>query len=169
MFCSKCGAKNLEGVTFCGSCGSLLENSTSTFVEPQDNYQKEEKSYRVDDTGTFTAAPVGGPSNGGMVKPKSYQTEAIIVTVVSMICCGSIPSLIIGIIAIVKASKVDADFFSGNVHEAIQNSESAKKLTIWAAVIAVVWAIVISVLYFLVIAAAVSGAGGLEQLLENYQ
>jgi uncharacterized membrane protein YvbJ len=137
MICSKCGANNLEGQTFCGSCGSPLGNTASTFVEPQDHYQKEEKPYTTP----------GSPSNGGMVRPKSYQTESIIVTVVSILCCGSLPSLIIGIIAILKASRVDADFNAGNVHEAIQNSESAKKLTIWAAAIAVVWAILIAALY----------------------
>jgi uncharacterized membrane protein YvbJ len=143
MICSKCGAGNLEGQTFCGSCGSPLENSTSTLFQSQDSYQEEENPYKADETNSISA-----PSNSGLVRPKSYQTEAIIVTIVSTLCCGSLVSLILGIIAIVKASKVDSEFAMGNVHESIQNSKSAKKLTIWAAVIAVIWSIIVIILYF---------------------
>ncbi|MDR2384562.1 MAG: CD225/dispanin family protein [Tannerella sp.] len=134
----------------------------STSVEPRDNYQKNEKPYQADVTNAFNS-PVNGPSNGGMVRPKSYQTEAIIVTLVSMLCCGSVISLIIGIIAIVKANKVDSYFYEGNIHEAIQNSESAKKLTIWAGVIAIIWFILGIALYFTLIATIISTTGGLEQ------
>jgi uncharacterized membrane protein YvbJ len=150
MICSKCGANNLEGQTICGSCGSPLSNSTST--------------YNAEITGTNTIS-ADGYSNSEITKPKSYQTESIIVTVVSMLCCGSFPSLIIGIIAIVKASKVDSDFASGNVHDAIQNSKSAKNLTIWAAVVAVIWVILFSIFYFVILAAVISAGGGLENLL----
>jgi uncharacterized membrane protein YvbJ len=169
MICSKCGVNNLEGQTFCGSCGSPLRNSSS---QPQDNYQKEERQpYKADVTNSYNAPVGASPSNGGLVKPKSYQTEAIIVTVVSTLCCGSLISLILGIIAIIKASKVDSEFAMGNVHEAVQNSESAKKLTIWAAVIAVIWSIIFAILYFFIFAAVVSSSINtnnaiIEQLLK---
>jgi len=169
MICSKCGANNIEGQTFCGSCGSPLENSTSTLFQSQDNYQKEEKQpYEADVTNSYSA-PIGAPSNGGLVKPKSYQTEAIIVTIVSTLCCGSLISLILGIIAIIKASKVDSEFHAGSVHEAIQNSESAKKLTIWAAVIAVIWYIIVIILYVFVFAALfASGFSSSSTIFEQF-
>ncbi|MDR2147788.1 MAG: CD225/dispanin family protein [Tannerella sp.] len=167
MICSKCGANNIEGQTFCGSCGNPLESGISTPSEPQDNYQTAEKTYNADVSNAYTAPP-GGPSNGGMVKPKSYLTESIIVTVVSILCCGSLVSLILGIIAILKASKVDNDFNTGNVSEAIQNSESAKKLTLWAAIIAVVWVIIGTILWFVGVGALFAG-GELEEILQQYQ
>jgi uncharacterized membrane protein len=106
-----------------------------------------------------------GPSNGGLVKPKSWQTEAIVVTVISTLCCGSLPSLIMGIIAIVKAGKVDSDFASENMQGAIQNSNSAKNLTIWAGVVAVIWSVLISILYFVIFVVISRRSGSLEHLL----
>ena len=137
MYCSKCGANNLDGQTFCGSCGSPLNSGVSTYAEPQDHYQKAEKTYRTDALSTYATL-----TGGGTVRPKSYLAESIIVTIVSVFCCSSIISLILGIIAIVKASSVDTDFLTGNISTAIRNSDAAKQLTIWAAVIAVTWWIV---------------------------
>jgi hypothetical protein len=102
----------------------------------QDNYQKDERPYKDEVINAYTV-PEGGPSKGGMIKPKSHMAVSIVVTVISTICCYNPVSLVLGIIAIVKASKVDSDFFSENVHDAIQNSESAKKFSLWAAIIAV--------------------------------
>ncbi|MDR0836102.1 MAG: CD225/dispanin family protein [Tannerella sp.] len=160
MICSKCKANNLEGQTFCGNCGAPLESSTA---QSQDNYQREERPlYQAENVyGAYQGPYQGAPSNGGMIKPKSYQTESIIVTIVSTLCCGSLISTILGIIAIVKSSKVDNDFRMGNIQEATQNSESAKKLTIWASVIAVIWTIIAVILYFVAIAALIGTAGGL--------
>ena len=163
MICPKCGANNLEGQTFCGSCGSPLSSGTSTYVEqPQNNYQKEERTPPTNVSNTYTA-PAGGPSNGGMIRPRSYLTESIIVTVISTLCCCNPISLVLGIIAIVKASKVDTDFNIGNVSEAIQNAESAKKLTLWAGIIAVV----IAILYAIASLTFGFGSGFYQEILEG--
>jgi hypothetical protein len=89
------------------------------------------------------SSPAGGPSNGGMVMPKDYLVESIIVTVISFLCCCCSPmSIILGIIAIIKANNVKMEFERGNLSEAIHNSEQAKLLTIWTVIVAVVWYII---------------------------
>ena len=108
-----------------------------------------------------SASFAGGPSNGGMIPPKNYLVESIVVTVVSFLCCCSSPiSIVLGIIAIVKANNVNSEFERGNINQAISNADSAKKLTIWAAIIAVVFAIIGWIIYFVFIAAAIAESGG---------
>jgi hypothetical protein len=171
MICSKCGANNIEGQTFCGSCGSPLESGISIPAEPQDNYQKAEKTYNADVTNAYTTPP-GGPSNGGMVKPKSYLTESIIVTVISAFCCCMMNpiSLVLGIIGIVKANKVDSSFNTGNASEAIQNAEAAKKLVLWAVIIGVAGAILYAILNFWLFRGSSAYYEEIfEELLQQYQ
>lgn len=75
--------------------------------------------------------------------PKDYLVESIIVTVISFLCCCCSPmSIILGIIAIIKANNVKMEFERGNLSEAIHNSEQAKLLTIWTVIVAVVWYII---------------------------
>lgn len=195
MICSKCGAQNMDGVTFCGNCGSHMqpqeppqssEAPSQQAVQSQSPQSTEAPSQQVVQSqatqqtyqqqppygggqpgggytsGAYTTPP-GGPSNGGMVPPKNYLTESIIVTVVSFLCCCSPVSIILGIIAIVKANNVNQDFERGNITEAVNNSEAAKKLTIWAAVIAVVFCIVWNIICF-----AIWGATFREAFLEGY-
>jgi len=144
MICPKCGSSNMDGVTFCGACGTQLKTIEAPAYQPTQQSKAQQ-----------FGSPYGGPSNGGLVVPKNYMTEAIIVTVISFFCCGSVISLILGIIAIVKASNVTTKFQMGLINEAVQEADSAKKLTIWAAVIAAVWAIIIIVLYIMGIAAII--------------
>lgn len=204
MICSRCGAQNMDGVTFCGSCGAQMEtpSQTQTFIqqqpmneqpdvnqpdatgtspttsEPYGSGQPGNQPYaggqpaadqpmHNSSTATTYATPGGGPSNGGLVMPKNYMVEAIIVTVVSMLCCCSPISVILGIIAIIKANNVNPEFERGNLTEAISNSESAKKLTIWAAGIAVAFCIILFVLYFAFLGALINEAGGFDSLLNN--
>jgi DNA-directed RNA polymerase subunit RPC12/RpoP len=81
-----------------------------------------------------------------VVKPKTYMTEAIIVTVVSSLFCCSGFSTILGIIAIVKAGNVNSAFEAGSHSLAQSSADTAKKLIIWASVIAVIWGIVFWIL-----------------------
>ncbi len=78
----------------------------------------------------------------GRQMPKTWLTESVIVTVVSALCCCNFISLIIGIVAIIKAKSVKTKFQNGDVTGADSASESAKKWVIIAAVILVVWGIV---------------------------
>ena len=186
MICPKCSAQNMDGVTFCGSCGAQMASFTppSTPVEPQQavNYsqpqsyqqpqnQQQQPSYGSPAAGNVNpnqfTSPLGGTSNGGLVQPKNYLTEAIIVTVVSVLCCSSIISLILGIFAIIKANNVNTEFARGNIIEANKNADAAKKLTIWAAVIAVIMFILLIVLFFVILGAGFAGLGGFDEILKN--
>jgi hypothetical protein len=113
---------------------------------------------------------MGGASSGGMVMPKNYLVESIVVTIVATLCCCGFPvSTILGIIAIVKANDVNTKFSQGLHDEAIQNSIAAKKLTIWAAAVAVVLTIIGVVLYFAFFAAIYNAAGGWEEFIQAIQ
>ena len=161
MNCPKCGVQNIDGVTFCGSCGSQM-----IYTAPQYQSNTDQVTYSQHQSqqpyGNQYGSPVGGPSNGGMIMPKSYMVESIIITIFSTICCCSPISIILGIIAIVKASNVESEFNSGNINKAIQNADSAKKLTIWALFIIVITPIIsflVSLLLF----------GSFAAMMENYQ
>ena len=97
------------------------------------------------------------------------MTEAIIVTVVSFFCCCSSPiSIILGIIAMVKASSASTEFARGNIFEANNNADAAKKLTMWAAIVSVVFVIIVWAAYFLFAASLIKNAGGIEEFLKIY-
>lgn len=182
MNCSKCGAQNMEGVSFCGNCGAQMESVPQTPETPQQpianeggyNPSSQSSGQQPPTTGnggqggynpsTMYSTPAGGPSNGGMVTPKNYMVEAIVVTVISFLCCCSPISVILGIIAIVKANNVNPEFEKGNLNEAISNADAAKKLTIWAAVITVVFTIVLTILSF----AGVLGTSFIEAFQEGF-
>jgi hypothetical protein len=183
----------MDGVTFCGNCGAQMESHipTQTPETPQQNvpeagvsnqqvqqpqpYQQQQ-SYQQTQQQSYGGGqpggprytnPSGGPSNGGMVPPKNYMVESIVVTVVSFLCCCSPISVILGIIAIIKANNVNPEFERGNINEAIGNADSAKKLTIWAAIIAVAFYVIFLILYFLFFAAAIAESGGWDSFLNN--
>ena len=82
----------------------------------------------------------GGPTG---VKPNNYLVPAILAT---LFCC-----LPLGIVAIVKASKVDGLFQSGQYAEAEQAAADAKKWTVWS--------VGIGVAFLVLYGALVVGAG----------
>jgi len=172
MICPKCGAQNMDGVTFCGSCGAQIQSYTpNTTVEPQQNVynqvQQQPPSYgNQTNTGSYVTPPVN-PVNHGLIPPKNYMTEAIIVTLVTFLCCCSLISLILGIIAIIKANSVNDAFARGNYVQANSNADAAKKLTLWAAIIAIAFAVITTIVYFVIIGAGISELGGLEEILKN--
>ena len=85
------------------------------------------------------------------------MTEAIIVSVVSLFCCSSLISIILGIVAIIKANNVNTEFSKGNINEANANAKTAKNLTIWAAVVDV-----LMIVLFIILIAYVSVAWNIE-------
>ena len=123
------------------------QNSPNDGVVNQQPYQQQppyqqqaeqpHQSYGGQPGGYTYTNPSGSPSNGGMVPPKNYMTESIVVTVISFLCCCSPISVVLGIIAIVKANNVNTEFERGNINEALSNADSAKKLALWAAIVAV--------------------------------
>ena len=64
-------------------------------------------------------------NNTTQLKPKNWMTEAILVTVIPFCCLCNIFSLL-GIVAIVYASKVNNLYFAGLYREAEQASKDAK-------------------------------------------
>ena len=175
MICPKCGTQNMDGVTFCGSCGAQLESHMpSTPVEPQQNtYYNQPQAQQPPQYQQQIQQPLyqqqaygGGQPNAGLIPPKNYMTESIIVTIISFLCCSSFISLILGIIAIVKANNVNLEFAKGNYDGAGKNADMAKKLTIWAAIVAVIQFILIVILIFVLLGLGIS-LGGLDQIFNN--
>lgn len=91
------------------------------------------------------AQPQYGPSTnqpGNRVMPKTWLTESVLVTVLSLVCLCNFIGLIPGIIAIFKANSVKSKFMSGDVAGADAASASAKKWVIITVVVMVVWSII---------------------------
>jgi hypothetical protein len=156
--------QNMEGVTFCGNCGAQIVSSSPQTSSPYQGYNKEAPYNQPSPPYQQPYTPPGGQYSGGMIPPKNYLTESIIVTIVSFLCCCSPISIILGIIAIVKANNVNTEFESGNINEAHRNADSAKKLTLWAAILAVVFYIVYLIIYFAFFAVALRESGHFEHL-----
>jgi hypothetical protein len=159
--------QNMEGVTFCGNCGAQMVYPTPPqSSSPHQRYYSETPYSQPASTPYQQpyAPPVGGPYSGGMIPPKNYLTESIIVTIVSFLCCCSPVSIILGIIAIIKANNVNTEFETGNINEAISNADSAKKLALWAAILAVVFYIIYIIIYFVFFAVALRETGSLNHL-----
>ena len=184
MNCSKCGSQNIDGVTFCGSCGAQME---SHIPQTQPQYQQYQQQTppppppQYQQQQTYGAGQQGGgyntqsgatsgyiPLNGGMIPPKNYMVESIIVTVIFFLCCCSPISVILGIIAMVKANKVNDEFARGNTDQAISCSESAKKLSLWAVIAAIIYFVIIYIAYFLYFATIIADAGGWDVFFESF-
>lgn len=91
------------------------------------------------------APPQYGPSTNtptNQVMPKTWLTESILVTVLSILCLCNWVAIIPGVIAIFKANSVKSKFMSGDTQGANAASASAKKWVIIAAVVMVVWSII---------------------------
>ena len=76
--------------------------------------------------------------------PKTWMVESILVTILPFVLCGNVLSLI-GIAAIVNASKVESLFNSGLFAKATEASDNAArwtKITFWIAIGALVLGII---------------------------
>ena len=95
--------------------------------------------------------------------PKTWMVESILVTILPFILCGNVLSLI-GIAAIVNASKVESLYKSGLYDRAKEASDNAgrwTKITLWVvigAIILTIVAIIAFVMFF----------GSLEELGSNF-
>jgi len=178
MICPRCGAQNMDGVSFCVSCGAQLPSHTPITPEvPQQNVsygqqqQYQQPQYQQPQQpppyGSGSTSSYGNQSNNDMFAPKNYQTEAIIVTIISLLCCCSPISVILGIIAIIKANAVNTEFANGNYQAAKNNADAAKKLTIWAAIIAVAFAVIVPILYVLIFSATIAELGGWQEFINS--
>ena len=76
--------------------------------------------------------------------PKSWMVESILVTILPFLLCGNVFCLL-GIIAIVSASKVESLYHQGlyaQANEASLNAGRWTKITLWIAIGAIILAIV---------------------------
>lgn len=84
------------------------------------------------------------------VMPKSWMVESILVTILPFVLCGNVLSLI-GIAAIVNASKVESLYISGlydRAQEASDNAARWTKITFWIAIGAIILGIIAIILSF---------------------
>ena len=92
--------------------------------------------------------------------PKSWMVESILVTILPFVLCGNVLSLI-GIAAIVNASKVESLFNSGLYAQSTEASNNAArwtKITFWIAIGAILLAI-IAIIAFVVFFGSLAGIG----------
>ena len=165
IICPKCGAQNMDGVSFCGSCGAQMQSYTTPVTPEEPQQQPQQMPYAGNNPANYNRYTP--PSNNLMIPPKNYMTEAIIVTIISFLCCCSLISTILGIIAIVKANNVNSEFAKGNYQAANSSAESAKKLTIWAVIVSVAFIVIWIILYVLIFAAIIGEAGGFQEFLNS--
>ena len=91
------------------------------------------------------AQPQYGPSNNTPtqnVMPKTWLTESVLVTAMSLLCCFNIVGIITGVLGIIKANGVKSKFMQGDVTAANNNSAAAKKWVIITVVVGVVWTLI---------------------------
>ncbi len=99
------------------------------------------------------SAPYDAAAQEKPFMPKSWMVESILVTILPFILCGNVLALI-GIAAIVNASKVEPLYHQGlfaQANEASANAGRWTKITLWIAIAGIVLAIVgviLAVIFF---------------------
>lgn len=105
---------------------------------------------------THTSTPPQQPpyqqttQQGMPTMPKTWMVESILVTILPFVLCGNVLSLI-GIAAIVNASKVESLFNSGffaQSQEASNNAARWTKITFWIAIGAIILSIIAIIAFF---------------------
>lgn len=112
----------------------LVELKT-LFEEPATSYNR----YETTPPPYQQTEPINLP-----IMPKTWMVESILVTILPFVFCGNVLSLI-GIAAIVNASKVESLFNSGlfdQSKEASNNAARWTKITFWIAIGAIALAII---------------------------
>lgn len=115
----------------------------------------------------------GGYGNGGgyqsnyVPMPDNHKSKAVwslVLTVISMFCCGNcfgIISLIFSILALVASGRVSSDYMTGNYHGAMNASIDANKWGNWSISLLIIGGLISItcwlLYYFLIFAASMSG------------
>ena len=98
MFCPHCGANVADSAQSCPQCGAALHAGAA---EPR----------------------VEVSPNPGEIK--DYLTMNIVLLVLSVCCCGAIPSIVTGIIGVIFSSQTRDHLRNGPLNEAPQKSRTA--------------------------------------------
>ncbi len=95
--------------------------------------------------------------------PKTWQVEALVITLVSFLCCSNLISGVIGIVALVKSGSVSSAYRMGNYAAAQEASQEAGRLTKIAFWVAIGWVLLLMVL----IGIFAASAGGILALADS--
>ncbi|MBQ0115161.1 MAG: DUF4339 domain-containing protein [Bacteroidales bacterium] len=126
---------------------SILNRETESVPPPVNDdfwHEPQENGYAQPqyETPSTEQRIYGQPVGGKMYNFKDWHTEALIVTILSLLCCCNLISMILGIIAMSKASNARNAFAYGDKQVAEHYASTAKTLTI----IAFVWLFVGSII-----------------------
>ena len=119
MFCPHCGANVADSAQSCPQCGAALHAGAA---EPR----------------------VEVSPNPGEIK--DYLTMNIVLLVLSVCCCGAIPSIVTGIIGVIFSSQTRDHLRNGRLNEAAQKSRTARAMAIATGVILAVTALILIVI-----------------------
>jgi len=118
MFCPNCGANNADTATICVQCNQPFPQSSSAPLPP----------------GMPPAPPIGIPGTPGaptIASVPNYLVQSIILTVVSLMCCGltcffGIPPLALSIVALIFSTQVNSKLGANDLAGAQAASKYAK-------------------------------------------
>ena len=109
MYCMHCGQQLPPDAAFCPNCGQQAETPSAA-------------------PAASVSAPTP-PADGAVPeKNDSCMNYALVITALALFQCGTYVNLVLGIVAIVFANKVDQDLKSGNFEQARDNAKTAKTL-----------------------------------------
>ena len=120
MFCPHCGANVADSAQSCPQCSAALHAEAT--AEPK----------------------VEVSPNPGEIK--DYLTLNIVLLVLSVCCCGAIPSIVTGIIGVVFSSQTRDHLRNGRLNEAAQKSRTARAMAIATGIILAVTALILIVI-----------------------
>ncbi|MGI6074265.1 MAG: CD225/dispanin family protein [Fermentimonas sp.] len=132
----------------------------------------EELRFLFDGSYTVQPTPVNFQYNQAEnlpAKPKNWLLEAILVTLLPFVLCGSFLSLI-GIVAIVYASQVDSYYNRGDYNQANDSASNAKRwvrITFWILIGWIILIVIALIVLFLVFGFTLSGFSGVDGLIDT--
>lgn len=132
MVCNKCYYDNESNARFCVKCGEKLQPEIIS-----------QNSSNVKNTNNVNY------KNQNNVEIKYSPANAIVVLILSICCCSSIPGIIFAILSLVEGGKINPNLCSGNIEAARISYEQSKKWTKYAWISMAIWAAVIILLYVL--------------------
>ncbi len=127
---------------------------TTTATPPPPKYDRTEPSYNTNVSENINKPTVDNTYKNPNVKPPMPENYLVWAILATIFCSCAFP---LGIVAIVKASKVSSAYGAGDYTGAQKASEDAKKWTIWTAIIGGILALLIVILYVIGIAAIIAG------------
>lgn len=145
MVCKNCYYNNEENAKFCVKCGAELKPEV---ISQNTSYNNEYTQNNTQSNAQNTQYNVNyGVQNNEVI---NYSpASAIVVLIISIFCCNSIPGIIFAILALVEGGKIKPASINGNMQVAKLSLEKYKKWTKYAWISTIIWDIVISLIWIL--------------------